>query len=124
MVQKKRERMQSDLCGRDHENTEHTVSQGKRTWRDYAIVGDKKDPSTWQLPHHTGALSHGSQKGSGESTVDWDLIAIAVAAISRMGYRGRRVCARENEIIAAARHLAGHYRNAGKPLPNALAVLV
>ena len=91
------------------------------TWRDYALVGERSDPSTWQLPHHT-AVPGG--KGGGEETVDWRLAEIAVAMLSRMGYRGVRVYASENEKIDAARHLAGHYRTAGKPLPNALAILV
>ena len=94
------------------------------SWRDYALVGDKKDPSTWQLPHHTGVCSSGGSGDMSDDTVDWELMETAVAYLSRMGYRGRRLQAGENDKIAAARHLAGHYRRAGRPLPNPLAVLV
>ena len=41
----------------------------------------------------------------------------------RGGYRGERVQASDGEIIQAARHLARHYENAGKPVPPTLGVL-
>jgi len=47
-----------------------------------------------------------------------------VAAISPGGYRGQRVEASPEEILKAAKHLAGHYQKAGKPLPDTLAALV
>ncbi len=94
------------------------------SWRDYALVGDKNDPSTWQLLHHTGLSPSSGDKDSREDTVDWELAAVAAASLSRSGYQGRRIRAGAHEKIAAAEHLAGHYRRAGRPLPNALAVLV
>jgi hypothetical protein len=42
--------------------------------------------------------------------------------ISRYGIDGCRVIADPELIIAAAKHLAGHYRKAGKPIPTALCV--
>ena len=92
----------------------------------FAIVEDRNDPSTWKLPHHTGAIFRflrGRIKGI-EETVDWDRMAAAVAAVSPGGYRGKRVEATANEILEAARHLAEHYRKAGKPIPNTLAAIM
>ena len=48
----------------------------------------------------------------------------AVAALSRGGYRGERVQASAEDIIAAARHLARHYEKAGKPVPDTLGALI
>ena len=90
-------------------------------WQAFAIVGDKEDPATWKLPHHTRAIKG---KIGIERTVDWDRMPAAVAALSRGGYRGQRVDATAAEILAAARHLASHYHKADKPLPDTLAVLV
>ena len=91
----------------------------------FAIIGDASDPETWKLPHHTRAIFR-SLKGKldVESTVDWDRMPAAVAALSPGGYRGERVDATGEQIIQAARHLAAHYRNADKPLPDTLAVLI
>ncbi|MBI4330417.1 MAG: hypothetical protein HY673_03945 [Chloroflexi bacterium] len=93
----------------------------------YAIMGDPDDPSTWKLPHHRpGAMNrlHRRPRTDIQDTVDWDHIAAAVAALSPAGFRGQRVKASPEDIIAAARHLAAHYRAAGKPLPDTLAALV
>ena len=91
----------------------------------FAIVGDPRDPETWKLPHHTRAISR-ALKGrlDIEKTVDWDRMPAAVAALSRGGYRGERVQASPEQIIAAARHLASHYHKAGKPTPDTLAALI
>ncbi|MDP2948692.1 MAG: hypothetical protein Q8P22_04060 [Chloroflexota bacterium] len=91
----------------------------------FAIVGDASDPATWKLPHHTQAIFR-ALKGrlDIERTVDWDRIAAAVAALSPGGYRGRRVEATAQEILAAARHLAAHYQKAGRELPPTLAEMV
>jgi len=91
----------------------------------FAIVGDPQDASTWKLPHHTRAIFR-SLKGKLdiEATVDWDRMPAAVAALSPGGYRGERVDATEEEIIQAARHLAGHYSRADKSVPDTLAVLI
>ncbi len=101
--------------------TDRKKKQGNPGWRAYALVKDRKNPSTWQLLHHGGGAADGS---SWEDTVDWELMGVCVAMLSRMGHRGVRLRAEENEKLAAARHLAAHYRHAGRPLPNALAVLV
>ena len=91
----------------------------------FAIVGDPRDPETWKLPHHTRAIFR-ALKGrlDIEKTVDWDRMPAAVAALSRSGYRGERVQASPEQIIAAARHLAAHYHKAGKPTPDTLAALI
>ena len=91
----------------------------------FAIVGDPRDPETWKLPHHTKAIFR-ALKGrlDMEKTVDWDRMPAAVAALSRGGYRGERVQASPEQIIAAARHLASHYHKAGKPTPDTLAALI
>ena len=91
----------------------------------FAIVGDPQDPETWKLPHHTTAIFR-SLKGKLdiESTVDWDRMGPAVAALSPGGYRGQRVDATEEQIRAAARHLAAHYRKADKELPETLVALI
>lgn len=91
----------------------------------FAIVGDADDPATWKLPHHTRAILR-ALKGrlDIERTVDWDRMAAAVAALSPGGYRGRRVEATPEQLLDAARHLAAHYRAAGRDLPPTLAELL
>ena len=108
-----------------------TVREGMRKTKEglpkeaFAIVGDPEDPETWKLPHHTKAIFRTlTGKLDIERTVDWDRMPAAVAALSPGGYRGQRVDASPGEILKAAKHLAGHYRKAGKPLPDTLAVLV
>ena len=91
----------------------------------FAIVGEPADPETWRLPHHTKAISRAlAGKLDVEKTVDWDRMPAAVAALSPAGYRGQRVDAGPEEILKAAKHLAEHYRQAGKSLPDTLAALV
>lgn len=91
----------------------------------FAIVGDPDDPETWKLPHHTTAIFRAlSGRLDIESTVDWDRMPAAVAALSPGGYRGQRVDATEEHILQAAHHLAAHYRKAGKGLPDTLAALI
>jgi hypothetical protein len=91
----------------------------------FAFVGDPDDPDTWKLPHHKKTIFRALKgKLDIEKTVDWERMPAAVAAISRGGYRGRRVDASPEEILQMARHLANHYRNAGRPLPDTLAALV
>ena len=94
-------------------------------WQAFATVGDKEDPDTWKLPHHTSAIFRAIKGKIGiEHTVDWDRMPAAVAALSKGGYRGNRVDATEGEIINAARHLALHYQKAGKSVPDALAIII
>ena len=91
----------------------------------FAIVGDPEDPETWKLPHHKKSILRALRgKINIERTVDWDRMPVAVAALSRNGYRGQRVDASPEEILQVAKHLANHYRKADKPLPDTLAALV
>jgi hypothetical protein len=91
----------------------------------FAIVGDPQDPETWKLPHHTKEIGRaGKGRLDIEKTVDWERMPAAVAALSRGGYRGERVQASPEDIIAAARHLAAHYEKANKPIPETLGALI
>lgn len=94
-------------------------------WQAYAIVGDKEDPDTWKLPHHTKAIFRAIKGKIGHyKTTDWDRLPCAVAALSPGGYRGKRVEATEQQILDAARHLARHYSENDKPVPDTLAALM
>jgi hypothetical protein len=77
----------------------------------FAIIGDPDDPKTWLLPHHT-------PKGD----VDWPSMAYWVALLARI--HGNRVATMPETILEAARHLAEHYQEAKRPIPDALAVLI
>ncbi|MBI4186048.1 MAG: hypothetical protein HY530_00890 [Chloroflexi bacterium] len=89
----------------------------------FAIVGSPEDSGTWKLPHHKRSILRAIWgKVDLEDTVDWERMSAAVTALSLDGHR-RRVEASPEEILAAARHLAGHYRKAGRPLPDTLAAL-
>jgi hypothetical protein len=91
----------------------------------FAIVGDPSDPETWKLPHHQKSIFRALRgKLDIEKTVDWERMPAAVAALSPGGYRGQRVEASPEQILQAAKHLAAHYRQADKPLPDTLAALV
>jgi hypothetical protein len=91
----------------------------------FAIVGDPENPETWKLPHHKRSIFRALQgRLDIEQTVDWERMPAAVAALSPGGYRGQRVDASPEQILQAAKHLATHYRKAGKPLPDTLAALV
>ena len=91
----------------------------------FAIVANPEDPDTWQLPHHQRSIFRAIRgKFDMEKTVDWDRMSAVVTALLPSAYRRRRVAASPEEILAAAGHLAGHYRKAGKPLPDVLAALV
>ena len=91
----------------------------------FAIVGKPEDTETWKLPHHQKSISRAMRgKPDIEQTVDWELMPAVVAALSPCGYHGQRVDVSPEQIIRAARHLASHYRGAGKPLPDTLAALV
>jgi len=85
----------------------------------FAIVPDPKRPEDWQLPHHTLHVLDDI-----EGSVDWLLVERATLLLSLQGDEGRRVTADPALIIEAARHITGHYRNAGKPIPTALCVLI
>ena len=91
----------------------------------FAIVANPEDPDAWQLPHHRRSIFRAIRgRLDIEKTVDWDRVSAALAALLPGVYRRRRVAASPEEILAAAGHLAEHYRKAGKPLPDVLAALV
>jgi len=91
----------------------------------FAIVGDVEDPETWKLPHHTKAIFRAIKGKIGHyKTTDWERAAAAVAALSRGGFRGKRVEATEQQILDAAKHLMRHYQENKKPVPDTLAALV
>ena len=91
----------------------------------FAIVGDSENPDTWKLSHHRKSIFSALRgKLDIERTVDWERMPAAVAALSRRGYRGQRVDAGPEQILQAAKHLAEHYREADKSLPDILAALV
>ena len=91
----------------------------------FAIASDPDDPDTWKLPHHKRSIFRAlKDRLDIEKTIDWERMPAAVAALSPGGYRGQRVDASPEQILQAARHLANHYRQADKPLPDTLAALV
>ncbi len=91
----------------------------------FAIIGNAEDSETWKLPHHERSISRAIRgKLDEEKTVDWERMPAAVAALSPRGFRGQRVEASPEDILKAAKHLAQHYRQACKPLPDILAALV
>lgn len=63
-------------------------------------------------------------KISRENTVDWSMMQSCVRQLVMRGFDGQRITAVEIAIMDAARHLAGHYWWAFKPLPNDLTVLI
>lgn len=79
----------------------------------YAIREDEYDTSTWQLPHHTTS-----------KTVDLEMLEHCTLLLSRWGDNGVRCIADPELKILAARHLAEHYKAAGKQPPVALCVLI
>ena len=85
----------------------------------YAIRPDEYDVFTWQLPHHTSTVFKDV-----EASVDWPLIEKATLLLSMAGDEGQRISADPELIIEAARHIASHYRRAGKSVPIALCVLI
>ena len=91
----------------------------------YAIVVDPGDTGTWKLPHHKKSILKAlNGKLDMEKSVDWERMTASVAALSPRERRGQRVAASPEDILRAAKHLAGHYRRADKPLPDILAALV
>jgi len=91
----------------------------------FAIIGDSEDPDTWKLPHHQKSIFRALRgKLDIEKTVDWAQMSVAVSALSPGSYRRRRMEASPGEILEAARHLANHYRNGERSLPDILAALV
>ena len=90
----------------------------------FAVVGLAGDPDSWKLPHHRKSVLRAVRgKTDIERTVDWALMESAVSALAPVNHR-RAIGASPEEVLEAALHLAGHYRAAGKPLPDVLAALV
>jgi hypothetical protein len=77
----------------------------------YAIIGDPDDPKTWKLRHHTADMA-----------VDWVIMPYIVALLA--GTDGTPFPAPPETIVETARHLAEHYQEAKRPVPDALAVLI
>ena len=91
----------------------------------FAIAANPKEPETWNLLHHKRSIFKALRgKLDIELTVDWDRMPVAVAALSPRGNCGQRVNANPEDILEAAKHLADHYRKAGRPLPDTLAAMV
>jgi hypothetical protein len=91
----------------------------------FAVVGDPSDAGTWLLPHHGEDIFKAIVgRVDIESTVDWDGMAAAMAAISPRRRGQERIATSPEAIIEAARHLAAHFEKAGRPLPDVLAVLI
>ena len=109
---------------KDGYNAEPKTKEGL-PYQVFAIVGSNHNPDTWKLPHHTKAIFR-AIKGrlDIDKTVDWNRMSAAVASLSPGGYRGQRVEASPEDILKAAKHLAAHYREAGKSLPDTLAAMV
>ena len=104
---------------------EKTVEKDGLPWQAFAAVGDLNNPDSWFIPHHTREVTRAVKGKVGiERTVDWDLMPAAAAAIFWRNTEPERVNLSANEILTAAAHLANHYKKAGKPLPDALAVLI
>ena len=91
----------------------------------FAVVGNAKDSGTWKLPHHKQSIVGGRRgRVDIEQTVDWEQVALAVAALSPRGRGEQRLYASPEAVLKAATHLAEHYRKAGKHLPDTLAAIV
>ena len=90
----------------------------------FAIVGDPADPASWQLAHHRKSIIRAlSGELDIEKTVDWRRMGAAAATLSPRRRRTDGVNAAPEQVLAAAKHLASHYRKAGRPLPDILAAL-
>ncbi len=90
----------------------------------FAIAGEPENPDTWHLPHHKKSILR-ALKGAMdmEQTVDWTQVTEAVSRLSPLN-KVKRVRVSPEEILEAANHLAGHYRQANRTLPDILAALV
>ena len=92
-------------------------------WQAYAVVGDRADPRTWHLPHHTKAVKKAVKGKIGyEHTVDWKAMPGIVHMLSRYGRHEAKLPLDPEQVLQAATHLAVHYIKAKKPVPDALAV--
>jgi hypothetical protein len=102
----------------------HPLKEGL-SYRAFAVAPDLNDPGTWLAPHHTRSTPTAGKMAPGqEQAIDWQKIEECVHMLSRQGVEGRRIKASPETLVAIARHLARHYAEEGKPLPDALAVLI
>ncbi len=103
----------------------NAVNKGTLPREAFAIVGRPADPATWLLPHHKKNVAGAAGgKTDPEKTVDWRLMAEAVDLLRPRASRRRKIAAAPEQVLAAAVHLASHYRRAGRALPDVLAALV
>ena len=87
-------------------------------WQAFAVVGDRADPGTWHLPHHTKLVKKAVKGKIGyEHTVDWKAMPQVVYQLSRYGRQQAKLPLDPEQVLQAATHLAMHYIKAGKPLP-------
>jgi hypothetical protein len=101
----------------------HPVKEGL-PYQAFALVSDLNDPGTWLAPHHKKSIAAARDAGAAVQTVDWEKMEQSVRSLSRQGIEGDRIKAPPEALVAIARHLAGHYAEAGRPLPDPLAVLL
>jgi hypothetical protein len=93
-------------------------------WQAFAVVGDRSDPDTWFLPHHTKAVKKAVKGKIGyEHTVDWKAMPRMVYLLSRFGRMEAKLPLDPEQVLQAATHLAVHYIKAKKPVPDALAAI-
>ena len=108
----------------DELKASHPLKDGL-PYQAFAVAADLNNPATWLAPHHTRSISAAPKNAAaGEQTLDWQKLEEAVRMLSRQGIDGSRIKASPETLVAVARHLAGHYSEAGRPLPDALAVLI
>ncbi|MDZ4247364.1 MAG: hypothetical protein U1D67_09635 [Dehalococcoidia bacterium] len=87
----------------------------------FAVIGVKHDNRTWELPHHSLSVLKDHRRGfSLEKSVDWEFMEIAVSRMALGDYRYDPLVVLPEAKIEAARHMAAHYRAAGKPVPDIL----
>jgi hypothetical protein len=109
----------------DEEEELQKAAHAGLPWQAFAMVPDKDNPLSWKLPHHTRQVYRAIKGKIGyEHTVDWENMPLMVQYLSMNGLEGQRVQGEPSDLLAAAKHLASHYSKAGKPLPDALAVIV
>jgi hypothetical protein len=117
------ESVRAGSCVRPPGKSEPPLKDGL-PWQAYAVVGDRADPCTWHLPHHTKMVKKAVKGKIGcEHTVDWKAMPRMVYKLSRYGRQAEHLPLDENQVLQAASHLSTHYIKADKPLPDALAVL-
>jgi hypothetical protein len=93
-------------------------------WQAFAVFGDRADPGTWFLPHHTKAVKKAVKGKIGyEHTVDWKAMPRMVYLLSRFGRMEAKLPLDPEQVLQAATHLAVHYIEANKPVPDAIAAI-